>query len=188
MPTASPTPSSDDAAGARLLAAGFFALQIGLGYVWLMSGLSKVTNGSFASKLGTVLTGMTQGQTGPYKSFTDSVVVPNGQLFGYMVMLGELAVGIVLILTALVYLARSSRLGIRGRGILFGLVALASLAAAAMSINYHLSMGANPPWQISSDPYMEGVDPDSVLAILELIVAAVSLRYLMLLRRGMGRG
>jgi hypothetical protein len=101
-----------------------------------------------------------------------------------MTMLGELSVGIVLILTSLLYLFRSARLGSRQRALLIALVAFASLAGAAMSLNYHLTMGANPPWVISPDPYDQGVDLDSIFVILQLIVAAVCAKYLWSLRRG----
>ena len=173
-----------DAAGTRLLASGLFAVQLCLGYVWLMSGLSKVAAGHFPDNLARVLTGMTQGQSGWYKSFVDGVVIPNGPTFGYLTMLGELAVGIVLILTALLYLVRSAQLGSRERTLLFALVGFASLAGASMSLNYQLTTGANPPWIISPDPYAPGVGVDSIFVILQLILAAVCVRSLVLVRRG----
>jgi uncharacterized membrane protein YphA (DoxX/SURF4 family) len=182
MSTAS-THAPQDAGASRVLAGGFFALQIGLGYEWLMSGLSKVGAGDFPDRLGGVLSGLTSGQSGPFKSFVDSVVIPNGSLFGYLVMLGELAVGIVLIVTSLVYLARSSRLGPRALALLALLAGLACLGGAAMSLNYHLTTGATPPWAISPDPYAPGVDIDSLLVILQLVMAVCYAALLLSLRR-----
>ncbi len=165
------------------LAKGFLALQVALGYEWLMSGLSKVATGGFPSKLGPVLTGMTQNLTGPFKVFIDDVAVPNGPLFGWLSMLGELSVGVVLIAASAVCLLAWQRLGSTGRAVLIGLLGLANLAGAGMSFTYHFVMGAFDPWSISPDPYDQGVDVASLLAILELIAAAVCFRYLLLLWR-----
>ena len=84
------------ATDARPLVVGFLALQFFIGYEWLISGLSKVAAGDFASGLAATLADMTTDQSGWYKSFVDGVVIPNGQLFGTLVILGELGVGLTL--------------------------------------------------------------------------------------------
>ena len=168
---------------ARPLLVGLLAVQIFLGYEWLMSGISKVIAGDFASGLASTLSDQSKDLTGWYKSFLDTLVIPNGQLFGYLVMAGELALGIVLIVASLVWLTRWSRLASRGRGIVLSLVVLAGLVAIFMNVNFHLMSGANHPWIIAADPNGEGIDLDSVMPIIQLILSAVSLRYLLALRR-----
>ena len=168
---------------ARPLLVGLLAVQIFLGYEWLMSGISKVIAGDFASGLASTLSDQSKDLTGWYKSFLDTIVIPNGQLFGYLVMAGELALGIVLIVASLVWLTRWSRLASRGRGIVLSLVVLAGLVAIFMNVNFHLMSGANHPWIIAADPNGEGIDLDSVMPIIQLIISAVSLRYLLALRQ-----
>ncbi len=168
---------------ARPLLVGLLAVQIFLGYEWLMSGISKVIAGDFASGLASTLSDQSKDLTGWYKSFLDTIVIPNGQLFGYLVMAGELALGIVLIVASLVWLTRWSRLASRGRGIVLSLIVLAGLVAIFMNVNFHLMSGANHPWIIAADPNGEGIDLDSVMPIIQLILSAVSLRYLLALRQ-----
>jgi hypothetical protein len=183
MQTMSRTPALTAAEGVRLLVWGFFGVQFFLGYEWLMSGLSKALAGDFASSLAGTLSDMTKDQTGWYKSFIDGVVIPNGPVFGYLVMLGELSVGTVLIVTSVIWFLRWSDMGSRNRAFLLTLVAFVGLVGASMSLNFHLAMGANPPWMISPNPNDQGVDLDSLLAILQLVLATACLGYLIVLRR-----
>ncbi len=173
---------------ARPFLVGLLAVQIFLGYEWLMSGLSKVLAGDFASGLAGTLSDQAKDLTGPYKSFLDSIVIPNGQLFGYLVMAGELALGIVLIVAPLVWLARWSRLAIRGRSIILSLIVLSGVVAIIMNVNFHLMSGANHLWIIAADPNGEGVDLDSVMPVIQLILSAVSLNVLLSIRRSTRAG
>ena len=168
---------------ARPLLVGFLAVQAFLGYEWLMSGLSKVLAGNFASGLASTLADQSKDLTGPYKSFLDSVVIPNGPLFGYLVMAGELSLGVVLIVAAATWLTQWSRLTDRGRSTVLTLIVLSGLVAIFMNVNFHLMSGANHPWIIAADPNGEGIDLDSVMPIIQLILSAVSLRYLLALRQ-----
>jgi thiosulfate dehydrogenase [quinone] large subunit len=166
----------------RPLLAGFIAVQLIVGYEWLMSGLAKVMADNFPGGLAAALSDTTKDQSGWYKSFIDGVVIPNGPLFGYLVMIGEVIVGVALIAAPLAWLRRGTRLGSRERTVLVGIVALTSIVGAFMSLNYHLAMGATAPWIISADPYDQGVDLDSLMAMLQLVIAAVCLVYLVRLR------
>jgi len=111
------------------------------------------------------------------------VVIPNGSLFGYLVMAGELALGVVLIGAAAVWLTRWSNLSTRGRSTILGLIVLAGVVAIFMNVNFHLMGGANHPWIIAADPNGEGVDLDSVMPIIQAIISVVSLYFLLALRR-----
>lgn len=168
---------------ARPFLVGLLAVQIFLGYEWLMSGLSKVLAGDFASGLAGTLSDQAKDLTGPYKAFLDNVVIPNGQLFGYLVMAGELALGLVLIVAPLVWLARWSRLATRGRTVILSLMVLAGVVAIFMNVNFHLMSGANHLWIIAADPNGEGIDLDSVMPVIQLIISVVSLNVLLSIRR-----
>lgn len=168
---------------ARPLLQGMLAVQIFLGYEWLMSGLSKVLAGDFVSGLGGQLSDGSKDLSGWYKSFLDSVVIPNSQLFGYLVLAGELVLGGVLIAAAALWLTRWDRLSERGRRTLLLAIVVASVVAIFMNINFHLANGASHPWIIAADPFDEGIDLDSVMPIIQLILGAVSLRFLVALRR-----
>ncbi len=168
---------------ARPLLIGLLAVQVFLGYEWLMSGLSKLLSPDFVSGLAGTLTDQAKNLAGPYRSFLDSFVIPNGQLFAYLVMLGELALGVVLISTALVWLTRWSRLAPSGRTAVLSLIVLAGIVAIFMNVNFHLMSGATHPWLIAADPFDEGIDLDSVMPIIQAIISLVSLRYLLELRR-----
>ena len=160
------------------LLVGFIAVQFILGYEWLMSGLAKVIADDFPGGLAATLSDTTNDQSGWYKSFIDGVVVPNGPLFGYLVMIGELSVGVVLMAASLVWLLRWTRLGSTQRLALVGIVTLTGIVGAFMSFNYHLAMGATAPWIISADPYDQGVDLDSLMSMLQLVIVAAGMVYL----------
>jgi uncharacterized membrane protein YphA (DoxX/SURF4 family) len=166
----------------RPLLAGFLAIQFLIGYEWLMSGLSKINAGSFPQSLAGTLSDATNGQTGWYKSFIDGVVIPNGELFGYLVMVGELAVGVALVAAALIGLVRWGHLTSIQHVVLLGVIALSCVVGAFMSANFHLVMGANAPWTISPDPNDQGVDLDSLMVMLQLVVVVASV-YLLRQRR-----
>jgi thiosulfate dehydrogenase [quinone] large subunit len=167
---------------ARPLLVGLLAVQIFLGYEWLISGLAKVLAGDFASGLANTLSDQTKDLTGPYKSFLDGVVIPNGQLFGYLVMAGELALGLVLIGAALLWVVRWSHLGFAGRQVILGLIVLGGVVAIFMNINFHIAGGASHPWLIAADPNGEGVDLDSLMPIIQTIISAVAFVFLRRLR------
>ncbi len=168
---------------ARPLLVGLLAVQIFLGYEWLMSGLSKVLAGDFVAGLAGTLSDQAKDLSGPYKSFLEQVVIPNGPLFGYLVMVGELALGAVLIGAAAIWLTRWSNLSTRGRSTILALIVLAGVVAIFMNVNFHLMGGANHPWIIAADPNGEGIDLDSVMPIIQAIISLVSLNLLLSLRR-----
>lgn len=117
----------------------FFAiLRIFLGTQWLLSALDKLNSGwlIYSDKL---VAGASTSPIGPnpvgwYVDFMEAVVFPNAIIFQYMITLGELALGIALLL-----------------GIF---TPLAALGSAFMSINFFLSgfYPENPtlPWWLFS--------------------------------------
>jgi hypothetical protein len=171
-----------DGPGARPLLVGLLAVQVFLGYEWFMSGVAKVLAGDFAGGLASTLSDQTKDLSGPYKSFLDSVVISNGQTFGYLVMAGEIALGVILIGSALLWMTRWSHLSFAGRQLILGLIVLSRVVAIFMNVNFHLAGGANHPWLIAADPNGEGVDLDSLMPVIQMIISGVALIFLRRLR------
>jgi thiosulfate dehydrogenase (quinone) large subunit len=85
-------------------------IRLYVGYEWLNAGWDKINSASWTgSKAGTALTGFVNGALaktggahpnvqGWYASFLRHVVLPNADIFSYLVAFGEVLVGIALIL------------------------------------------------------------------------------------------
>ena len=158
----------------RIPLIGLLAVQLIVGYEWLMSGVTKIVRGDFPSGLAGELREKSEGMSGWYKSFLDGTVIPNASAFGYLIEIGELVVGVALIVAALVWLFRWERLPINGRLAVLAATALASLAAIFMAINFHLANAAPHPWLIPQDGFDEGIDLDSLLPAIQLVLIGVS--------------
>jgi thiosulfate dehydrogenase (quinone) large subunit len=86
------------------VAAGILAIiRIYIGYAWLTAGIGKISGGAFDAS------GFLQGAIanaggdhpavqGWWASFLETVALPNAELFSFMVMWGEVLVGLALIL------------------------------------------------------------------------------------------
>ena len=102
---------------ARFLFAGqaaawlWLVVRLYMASVWLPAGIEKVTSGEWLFGDGSAITGLVgkaiedPGTPSWYASFLQSVVVPNAGLFATLVALGELAVGIGLLLGLLTGIA-----------------------------------------------------------------------------------
>lgn len=168
---------------ARLALTGFVVVGLFVGYEWFMSGLTKFVRGGFPSGLSAELTEKSEGVAGWYKSFLDSVVIPNGKLFGILIEAGELLIGIALIGSAIVLLLRWRQLSYRAEVAVLATVALASLGAIFLNVNLHLANGSAHPWLLPEDGFDEGVDLDSLLPLIQLGFLVVSVKLLVALRR-----
>lgn len=92
-------------------------VRLYLGYEWISSGLGKLGSPAWTgSQAGAAVSGFAQGAlsktggehpdvTGWYAWFLQNLVIPNAGIFGWLVTLGELAVGAALILGALTGIA-----------------------------------------------------------------------------------
>jgi thiosulfate dehydrogenase [quinone] large subunit len=92
-------------------------LRVYIGYQWLVAGYEKVINPAwFGSQAGSALTGFLKGALakttgahpdvqGWYAWFLQNIVLPNARLWSYGVTIGELLVGIALILGILTGIA-----------------------------------------------------------------------------------
>ena len=167
----------------RIPLVGLLVVQLVIGYEWTMSGLTKIVRGGFPAGLADELREKSEGAAGWYTSFLDSVVIPNGQAWGYAIEIGELLIGLVLIGAALVWMFGWERLSTPQRRQFLLATALASLAGIFMAVNFHLANGASHPWLIPADGFDEGVDLDSLLPAIQLVLAAVSGRLWWVARR-----
>ena len=167
----------------RLPLVGLLLVQILIGYEWFMSGLTKIYRGGFPGGLAAELRDKSAGAPGWYKSFLDGSIIPNAHAFGYLIEISELIVGIALIAAALVWLLRWERLPSGGRAAVLIVTALASLAGIFMAINFHLANGAPHAWLIPKSGFDEGVDLDSLLPAMQLVLIGVSVGLLRSVRR-----
>lgn len=162
---------------------GLLAVEALVGYEWFVSGLTKVVRGGFPGGLADELREKSEGAASWYASFLDSVVIPNGSLFGVLIIVAELAVGAVLIAAAAFWAFRWERLGSRGRIGLLAATVAASLGSILMNLNFHLANGSAHPWLIPGDGFDEGVDLDSLMPPIQLVLAAVSVAAWLAVRR-----
>jgi thiosulfate dehydrogenase [quinone] large subunit len=172
----------------RIPLIGLLLVQLLVGYEWLMSGVTKIVRGDFPSGLAGELRDKSQGAAGWYKSFLDGTVIPHASAFGYLIEIGELLVGIALVVAALVWLFRWERLPEAGRLAILATTAIASFVAIFMAVNFHLANGASHPWLIPKDGFDEGIDLDSLLPAIQLVLIGVSVSLWRVQRRAARTG
>ena len=172
-----------DANVARAGLFGLLAVQALLGYEWLMSGLTKIVRGGFSGGLAAELREKSEGAASWYTSFLDSAVIPNARLFGVLIIVGELVVGVALLAAALLWAFRWDRLGSGGRIAVLAATLTAALGGIVMNLNFHLANGSAHPWLIPGDGFDEGVDLDSFMPAVQLVLMIVSVVVWRAMRR-----
>jgi uncharacterized membrane protein YphA (DoxX/SURF4 family) len=163
---------------------GLLVVQIVVGLEFFVTVLTKLVRGGFVSGLGADLQDRVQAAPAWYRSFAENVVIPHATLFGYLIIVGELFVGVTLITTAVVWFVRWPRLSVAARSALVMAVILAALAGLAMTLNYHIANGATNLWQLGESPFDEAVDINTVLTLIEATIVVVMCGILVSLRRG----
>ena len=161
---------------------GLLLVQLFVGYEWFMSGLTKIVRGGFPSGLAADLREKSVGAAHWYKSFLDGSVIPNATAFGYLIEIGELLVGVALVAAALVWFWRWERLSYGGRLTVLATTVLAAFAGIVMAVNFHLANGAPHPWLVPKSGFDEGVDLDSLLPMVQLVLIGASVAYWRALR------
>ena len=162
---------------------GLLLVTMIVGYEWFISGLVKFVRGGFPAGLASELTEKSEGTAAWYAAFLQGVVIPNARLFGYAIETAELLAGIVLIGGPLIWLVAWQRVSDAARAVVLFLIAAATIGGAFLAINLHLANGAAHPWLIPSEAFDEGIDLDSVLPAIQVVIAAVSLVMLRRLRQ-----
>ncbi|MBI3737470.1 MAG: hypothetical protein HY258_00290 [Chloroflexi bacterium] len=162
---------------------GLLIVQIIIGYEWLNSGIAKFVAGDFASGLADELAAKTAEATGWYASFLNSLVIPNGIAFGYLIETAEVLAGIALIVGPLLWIFAWDRVSDRMRSTVLVLMIAAALGGVFMALNFHVANVGNHPWVLPDSGFDEGVDVDLLLSGIQIVIAAVQIFALNGLRR-----
>ena len=148
--------AKDSSDGSQLACAGaalvtLLAVRIVIGYEWLSSGITKIASDTFVSGLAGDLKDKSQGSAHWYRTFLNDSIVPNAKALAVLIEVGEIIVGLALIVAAIVWLTRWSSLSDRWRIAILWTVMPAALGATFMAINFHLANDGNHPWLIPAD-------------------------------------
>jgi hypothetical protein len=157
-------------------------VQMLLGYEWLMSGLSKVVRGGFLAALQDDMTFRSGSLGGWFGFLLDTAAIPNARVVAVIVVIGQLVLGGSLIVAALLWLLRWPVLADRQRALVLSVVIVAGAVAIGMNVAFHVYTGSTHPWLIAADPFGEGVDLDSLMPLIQGILAVVAFRYLRVIR------
>ena len=151
--------------------AAVLAVQSVVAYEWLNSAFTKIVHGGFATGLADQLAKNSDGAPGWYRFLLETVVIPNGAIFGYLIEAGELLIGIGLIATAVVLFVNGRRLSVATLRALLAVVAAVALGGAFMNLNFSLFSGDTPVWSLGADTFSEGISIDGVLMLMQLAMA-----------------
>ena len=162
---------------------GLLLVQMIIGYEWFISGLVKIVHGDFPTGLAEEVLKKMPAAVGWYGRFVQSVVTPNAPLFGYAIEIAELLAGVVLLLGPLIWLVAWDRVSDRLRWAVLFFIAVATIGGAFLAINLHLLNAGSHPWLIPKDSFDEGVDLDSILPAIQLVIAWISIVFLRRLGR-----
>lgn len=162
---------------------GLLLVEMIIGYEWLVSGVAKFVRGGFPAGLAEELLAKSEGVPAWYLSLLQSAVIPNAQFFGYLIEITEVLAGIALIVGPLIWLFAWDRVSDRTRSSVLFFTAAALIGATFLAINLHLANGASHPWLIPGDAFDEGIDLDSVLPAIQIVIATVSIMLFGRLRR-----
>jgi thiosulfate dehydrogenase [quinone] large subunit len=156
------------------------ALQIILGWEWLMSGFNKLFSGSFPQGLAGALNDAIKGNpNGWYVAFLQGVVLPDSVFFGYLIQWTEISIGIILLGGAALLLTKPRLPGEPQYGLpmaYYTLVVGAAVVATFLCINFHFLMGG---WVIPTirpdGAYDEGIDLDALMPLFSLVIIFANL-------------
>lgn len=158
------------------------ALELLIGYEWLLSGVDKLLYGSFPQQLSSLLRGTLAGNTLPsiFAALLRTLVLPNAALFGLLIELAETLAGVGLIVAGIVGLlgplaerrlhgplASAYRAGLH---LLRALLPVAALGTALLGLSFYLLDGAPAPWFAPSVAYGGALDTGLFLAVASLII------------------
>ncbi len=191
-----PQPASSAATGTRLapatevsparpLRGGLLvlaALQLVVGYQWLVSGIDKLLYAGFPDQLGQLISGVASSDRVPafFVTFLRTVVLPNSVAFGVAIEYGETLTGIGLLGGALLTLSapalRRSAIGarhpvvIRTLAVLSGLTIVAAFGSLTMGLTYYLLDGMPLPWFQPGLAYGGAIDSALFLALSSVVI------------------
>jgi hypothetical protein len=168
--------------------AGLLIVEMIIGYEWLISGVVKFVRGGFPSGLADELLEMSANAAPWYRSFIQSAVIPNAGIFGYLIEISEVLAGVALLGGPFLLLCTWDRVSDRVRAAIFFATAVAAIGGTFLAINFHLANGAAHAWLIPGDAFDEGIDLDSILPAIQIVIAAVNITLFRRLRQMRARG
>jgi hypothetical protein len=144
---------------------GVALVEAAIGFEWLLSGLNKILNGHFTAGLAATLhKAMTNNPNGWWVTLTQHLVVPNLQLFGPLVPIGELLIALGFFTGAIRWLTVGSTRR-RTPFVTFGVIG-ALLASVLMTTNFYLMAGNTLPGLNPSNAFNEGLSIDGLLTLI----------------------
>ena len=176
-------PDAELTAKPSVCTVGFLVVEMIIGYEWLISGLVKIVRGDFPSGLAGELLEKSADMAPWYGNFVRSVVIPNGVLVGYAIEIAELLAGVALIAAPLIWLFAWRRVSDTMRSVGLLSVASAAIGGTFLAINLHLANAGSHPWLLPGDAFDEGIDLDSILPAIQIVIATVSIILFRRLRR-----
>lgn len=188
-PTYTPSPPAPATAATTAPSIVLAALELLLGYEWLVSGVDKLLYGSFPQQLGTLLHGSLAGNRLPniFAAVLRTLVAPNAALFGALIEWAETLAGLGLIVAGLIALVgpRVERhlhgaletVYHAGLRLLRALLPVAALGTALLGLSFYLLDGAPAPWFAPSIAYGGALDTGLFLAVASLIVLLAQRRH-----------
>lgn len=152
------------------------AVQAIVAYQWLLSGLNKLLNTGFSTRLPVLVEQSVQ--SNPYSwyvSLIRNMVLPHSMQYASLLAWTETAVGAVLLLGALLWVMqpRSALTAFAAR---LGCLALA--AAALINLNGYLLAGSRVPWIDPAHAYGQSVPFDALMALVALALLGAHLDVL----------
>lgn len=161
-------------------------IQAIVGYEWLISGANKVLSGQFPQGLAdTLAEGLKDNPNGWYVSFLRAVVVPHSVFFGYLIELAEVGIGLALLGGALLLIGHLPARGehyYRLARFEIGAAAVAAFACVVLCVNFHFFMGGGFVSALNpAAPFDEGIDLDTLLPPIAVIVGVLNTRLLIAL-------
>lgn len=161
---------------------GLLAVQAIIGYEWLVSGLAKIFGG-FVPQFATELPDKSQAAPEWFKAILTAVVLPAPEFWAATIVIAETLLGVALIGAAALWAWRLDRLPRLAHILLVVLTAIASISATVLAITLHVLNGASHPWLLPGDPFDEGIDLDSLLPAVQLVIFFVSVALLRQMRK-----
>jgi uncharacterized membrane protein YphA (DoxX/SURF4 family) len=162
---------------------GLLLVEMIIGYEWLVSGVAKFVRGGFPSGLADELLKKSAGAPTWYGGFLKSAVIPYAVVFGYLIEISEVLAGVALMVGPFIWLCAWDRVSDRVRAAVLFSTAVTAIGGAFLAINLHLANGPAHPWFIPGSGFDEGVDLDSILPAIQIVIATVSIMLFRRLRR-----
>lgn len=118
----------------------------------------------------------------PRRPCLRSTVIPNAGIFGYLIEISEVLAGVALLAGPFLLLCTWDRVSDRVRAGIYIATAVAAIGGTFLAINFHLANGAAHAWLIPGDAFDEGIDLDSILPAIQIVIAAVNITLFRRLR------